>query len=260
MKIVSWMDFVAGTPSSPLAVTIGVFDGVHRGHQRLLATVLAQRPRMTSCVVTFRENPKKVLHPQAYRGSIFNLEQKLAYFEACGIEVCVLIDFSQNFGTLSGVEFLSSLSRAGVKFVCVGPNFRCGHKMDTNAVALVKICSNIGIDAKIVEPVLHGGHPVSSSRIRNAILEAKLHEAEIMLGRPYELFVHGGEDSGTQGYVFSMEADAIVPPDGLYRVGLDAPGRDEIVEARIAGGKIFVDTTIKRALQRIAILEAVSKE
>jgi len=259
MNITAWADFISSSPSLPFAVTIGVFDGVHRGHQKLIGTVLSKRPALQSAVLTFSENPKKILHPQTYKGSLFSLEQKIDTFAASGIDACVLIDFSQNFGTLSGAEFLFLLAKAGVRFICVGPNFRCGHKMDTNAKELAEISRKLGMTAEIVEPVMSGGHPVSSSRIRNAILEGRLGEAAQMLGRPHTILarlVSGAKP----GLSVAEMPEMVLPPEGLYKVLLDPDSRKEAALARIEEGRMFIEASDARGATRVAIIELVSQE
>jgi len=261
MRIMNWADFIATRDYAPLSVTIGVFDGVHRGHQRLMDRVLSRRPAMKAAVITFRDNPKKILRPQSFKGSIFMLDQKIDAFEAAGFDVCVLIDFSQNFGTLSGAEFLSLLANAGVKFVCVGPNFRCGHKMDTNAQALAEICGKLGVEARIEDPVLSGGHPVSSSRIRNAILEGRIAEAAEMLGRPYVVEIGKIESLSSGGFSLQAAEDALLPPAGAYEVVLDpSTGNESRKNVRVEGGTIIAASGEARGAKRVAIMNVVSQE
>jgi len=261
MKILKWTDFIAARDYAPLSVTIGVFDGVHRGHQLLMSAVLSRRPAMKTAVITFRDNPKKILHPQSFKGSIFTLDQKIDAFDEAGFDACVLIDFSQNFGTLSGAEFLSLLANAGVKFICVGPNFRCGHKMDTNAQALVQLCGKLDMEARIVDPVLSGGHPVSSSRIRNAILEGRIAEAAEMLGRPYIVEIGRIEALSPNGFSLEAAEDALLPPDGAYEIAIDpSAGHESKMIVRIEGGKIMARTGKARAAKRVAIMNVVSQE
>jgi len=263
MKILPWADFITSTSSMPLAATIGVFDGVHRGHQKLVGTVVSKRPAFGSAVLTFSENPKKLLHPQTYRGSLFSLEQKIDAFAEAGVDACVLIDFSQNFGTLSGAEFLFLLSKTGVRSICVGPNFRCGHKMDTNVQALADISRTLGMEAEIVDPVMFGGHPVSSSRIRNAVLEGRLGEAAQMLGRPHTVvarFEQSNEQSGRQNFAVADMPEVVLPPAGLYRVFLDPDSGKEKALARIEEGRMFIKASSLRGARRVAIIELVSQE
>ena len=266
MKVLDWDEFIASDALAPLSVTIGVFDGVHRGHQKLIDTVLSKRPAMRCAVVTFRDNPKRILHPHTFRGNLFSLGQKIEAFGDAGLDACVLIDFSRNFGKLSGAEFISLLARAGVKFVCVGSNFRCGHKMDTNAQALVELCGPLGIEARIVESVLQGGHPVSSSRIRNDVLEGRLAEAAEMLGRPHAVEVAGSEPAGDGLTALVPAEDAVLPPAGGYLVGLDPDGGPagadamRVAEAKIGGGRIVLGGSDCRGARRVAILRLVSQE
>lgn len=273
MKVLDWDDFVASSDLAPLSVTIGVFDGVHRGHQKLIETVLSKRPAMRCAVITFRENPKKLLHPHTFRGNIFTLDQKIEAFSAADLDACVLIDFSRNFGKLSGAEFISLLARAGVKFVCVGSNFRCGHKMDTNAQTLVDLCGALGIEARIVESVLQSGHPVSSSRIRNDVLEGRLAEAAEMLGKPHVVGIAASERAGGSLAALVPVADAVLPPEGRYIVGLSPDvglspnvGFDSetagmrVASARIGGGRIILDRLDPGNVGRVAIINVVSQE
>lgn len=262
MKVLDWDDFIGSDRLGPLSVTIGVFDGAHRGHQKLIETVLSKRPAMRCAVITFRDNPKKLLHPHTFKGNIFSLGQKIEAFGEAGLDACVLIDFSRNFGKLSGAEFISLLARAGVKFVCVGSNFRCGHKMDTNAQALVELCGALGIEARIVDSVLHAGHPVSSSRIRNDVLEGRLAEAAEMLGRPHAVDVRGSETAGDGLAALLPVEDAVLPPEGSYSVELRRGGSWAATpaEARIAGGRIVLDESESRGAERVAIINVVSQE
>ena len=259
MNIIAWADFISSSSSVPLAATIGVFDGVHRGHRKLVETVLSKGPALRSAVLTFSENPKKILHPQTYKGCLFSLEQKIDTFGALGVDACVLIDFSLNFGTLSGAEFLFFLAKAGVRFICVGPNFRCGHKMDTNAQALAEISGKLGMAAEIVEPVMSGGHPVSSSRIRNAVLEGRLGEATQMLGRPHTVLARF-EPSGEGKLSVAEIPEVVLPPPGLYKVVLDPDSAGETALARIEEGRMFAGSSGFRGVRRVAIIESVSQE
>ncbi|MCE1196475.1 FAD synthetase family protein, partial [bacterium] len=233
-----------------------------RGHQKLIDAVLTKRPAMRCAVVTFRDNPKKILHPHTFKGNIFSLGQKIEAFGDAGLDACVLIDFSRNFGKLSGAEFISLLARAGVKFVCVGSNFRCGHKMDTNAQALVELCGSLGIEARIVESVLHGGHPVSSSRIRNDVLEGRLAEAAEMLGRPHIVEVADLERADGGLEALAPAEDAVLPPAGSYLVEIYRDGSRAAMpaKARIGGGRIVLDEGDCRGARRVAIINVVSQE
>jgi riboflavin kinase/FMN adenylyltransferase len=188
MKTLSWEEFASGSAAlGPIAATIGVFDGLHIGHQALIATITGM-DGLSSVVFTFKENPKRILAPSAFQGELSTLERKLELIESLGVRTCVLIDFSGDFSKLPGRQFLSLLvGRAELRFLAVGANFKCGHRLDTDAEGIRAFCSPLGIGFASLQAVGWGGHPVSSSRIRLALREGRLEEAQAMLGRPYEL-------------------------------------------------------------------------
>jgi riboflavin kinase/FMN adenylyltransferase len=259
LNILNWQDFIASRSTFPWSVTIGAFDGVHRGHQKLIGEVRSREPEARSAVITFRENPKHILHPHTYWGSISSLEQRLEAIQACGVQSCILIDFSENFGTLSGALFLASLEAAGVGFIFIGPNFRCGHRMDTNAQELVHLAASLGMKASIIEPELYAGHPISSSRIRNAVLEGRLAEAAAMLGRPYTLEL--GATWKFSGSFWKIEPGegALLPPEGRYSVALEGGEGRTGLQASVSGGAVVMDSD-PRGSGRLAFLESVSRE
>lgn len=269
MRILSWEAFVRRQESNPVAVSVGVFDGVHRGHRLLFRLVAGKKPEMESAVITFMENPKKLLRPGTFKCSIFSLERKLEAFDAEGLDTCVLIDFSTDFGTLSGADFLGLLAKANVRFLTVGPNFKCGHKMDTNSAALVEICGRLGIEALVADPVVYAGHPISSTRIRNAILEGRLSEAADMLGRSCELEVEvpsaagpalgSPKDRSQGGCILLPRPGVLLPPDGSYRIGLN-PGQTEECDALLEGGFIRLNQPSSCVSGRVTIMNSVSQE
>ena len=255
MKTIPWPEFIASVAAPDYAVSIGVFDGVHLGHVRLIEKIVAKKPTMVAAAVTFAQNPKKLLHTQSFKGNVFNLDQKLEAFSRQGLDACILIDFSMDFGTLSGAEFLSNLARGGTKYVCVGPNFRCGHKMDTNAHAMAHIAESLGMKVEIVDPVMFSGHPISSSRIRNSILEGKLSEARRMLNRPHFLMVSSMRSEKSDGVFLEFEDDAVLPPMGRYLVSIDdgEPRVATLSEDRRLHAQWPVD-----AAHRVTLYESVS--
>lgn len=236
MQIFDWQSFIQNPPAHSLAATIGVFDGIHRGHQTLIDAVhrSAHNESLFPAVITFRENPKKVLYPSRFRGSLMTLEEKLAVFESMGIAYCVLIDFSGKFATLSGREFLSALYVANVRSVVVGENFQFGHRHDSDAATLESLAREIGIAPAVLPSVLYRGRPVSSSRIRHAIEEGNLAEAAAMLGRPYRIAARlAVSEKGDQ--LLIPEDDLVLPPDGIYQVDMTDGGKTVRCNLRIAG-------------------------
>ena len=190
MRVISWEEYLTGTGDRPLSVTIGVFDGVHRGHQALLQKICSpdsgQRPAVPA-VVTFRENPLKILRPGAFAGDILSLERKLEIIGTYGVGLVVLIDFSEEFSKIRGKDFIGRLLVGGkVKLIALGRNFRCGCRLDTGAREIQSLAGAFGAETWVAPPVMDEGRPVSSSRIRQALAAGRVEEAERLLGRPLE--------------------------------------------------------------------------
>jgi len=223
MRVISWEEFIIHDPrspiSDPLAITIGVFDGVHRGHQALIQRICsvpspdlrppppiahcslltAHSPSSTSpfsllsslsllpTVVTFRQNPQKILKSAngAPTAEITTLDQKLHILEDLGVQLAVLIDFSEEFSKISGRGFIDLLLGCRpVQLIALGKNFRCGHRLDTGVEEIRSLAGARGVEVWVMPPVLDEGQPVSSSRIRQALAAGRQAEAERLLGRP----------------------------------------------------------------------------
>jgi riboflavin kinase/FMN adenylyltransferase len=181
--------------SPQTALTIGVFDGIHRGHRALIDKIVNKAPLLVPAVLTFRDNPKKSVCPEAFEGDILEYGEKLRLFEALGIALCVVIDFSVDFCKLSGREFFGMVYRfLRPAYAVIGSNFRCGFGRDTGAEAFRLLGQERGIEVEVVPPVLEKGLPVSSSRIRSALRAGNLEEAALLLGRP---LTAGQADFGT---------------------------------------------------------------
>jgi riboflavin kinase/FMN adenylyltransferase len=175
------------------AITIGVFDGVHRGHQALIAKIVQKAPDLLPAVITFRENPKRIAVPArsakpqnaAREGNILSLEQKTALFEKLGVGLCVVIDFSSGFCKLKGQDFFGLVRRfLHPVYAVIGSNFHCGYRRDTGAEEFRRLGEENGVEVEIAPPVLEGGLPVSSSRIRELLRAGDRAGAALLLGRP----------------------------------------------------------------------------
>ena len=252
LKIIEWEDFIspAFPENSKSAMAIGVFDGMHLGHQELIKRIVKHGPNPT--VLTFRENPKKRVSPDTYEGDIFSLRQKLAAFESLGLERVVLVDFSEDFSKLKGSEFLDLLeSRGKVAFLAIGSDFRCGYKQDTDADLILEMNKRKGIPTEIVPPVFLPGEAegilVSSSRIRTAIAGGNLELAAALMGRNFELDVadlDADPDLVERGIRKTLKysprtANRIAPASGRYSVRVNPGGIEGRVDAQ--DGKVFLE-------------------
>jgi len=203
----------------PSIATIGVFDGLHKGHQALVNAVREQASGNRTIAVTFTKNPKQVMAPAQYAGDLFSPRQKLEAFAASGLDLCILIDFSENFSKMSGEDFIQSLVQScGVRSFIVGWDFTCGYRLSTKAVDLRHIAALHGARVDIIAPVLLDGALVSSSKIRSTLLQGRTDLALAMLGSPYTLDVRGyGMESRADVRFTKLDASlSVIPAQGRY--------------------------------------------
>jgi riboflavin kinase/FMN adenylyltransferase len=245
---IDWEAFIK--PSSPvpawlegpLALSVGVFDGVHRGHQRLISKILdhAGKRGGVGGVVTFRQNPRGILHPGAFPGDLYSLPQKLKTLEGLGAAFAVLIDFSGDFSRITGKEFAALLGRRRVDYLAVGANFRCGYRLDTDAQSIREMMAPRGTFTELAPQLRENGTPISSSRVRAAVLAGDIAGAADLLGRPYGVDLTG-LCPVVEGGVFSWDlgkAGRVLPPAGLYN-GLFRAGAVEFpVEFSLDSGRL----------------------
>jgi riboflavin kinase/FMN adenylyltransferase len=181
------------------AVTIGNFDGVHRGHQAMLALLIseARHRRVPSCVLTFEPHPRdhfarRAGRPEMAPARISTLRDKLAELERCGIEHVVVAHFDDAFATMSPAHFIERVLQRGLRarYVLVGDDFSFGARRAGNYAMLDEAGPQAGFDvARMLSYEVHGLR-VSSSAVRLALASGDLKQAEALLGRPYSISGH----------------------------------------------------------------------
>jgi riboflavin kinase / FMN adenylyltransferase len=232
----AWPDLPgSGLRNRAAAVTIGVFDGVHTGHQVLLSTIMGN-PGLLPVVVTFERHPAEVLAPGTFSGLIMSLAQKREAFLRLGVGVLVQIDFSLEFSRLSGPEFLQTLmSSFDLRFAGIGHDFRCGHEMTMEGEEVKSFLVAGGVRVNLVQAVRAETGIVSSTRIRESVRTGKLDVAHRLLGRPFTLDV-SGETVEHDGPEVRIPLDSrgllpasrqIVPPPGKYRAAVASGATEE---------------------------------
>nr|AXS01224.1 riboflavin biosynthesis protein [uncultured bacterium] len=183
MQIIEWPQFLQSGLSlkeKQTSMTVGVFDGVHRGHQALIERVVSRNADFAPVVITFKENHK------TGAGDILTFEEKTKILAGMGVEILLVVDFTESFRNMRGIEFLEILmERGNVGFFAVGSEFRCGRNLDTDAAAIGGFFSSRGVPFETVPEVMESGLPISSSRIRAALAAGDIGLAEEMLGRQY---------------------------------------------------------------------------
>jgi riboflavin kinase/FMN adenylyltransferase len=129
----------------------------------------------------------KSLNPAGFAGDIYNLDQKLRHLESLGVKLTALIDFSEEFSKMNGRDFIDLLLKGQpVTLLALGENFRCGHGRGVGAGELRSLAGARGVETWVAPPVMDGGKPISSNRIRQALAAGRFEEAERMLGRPLD--------------------------------------------------------------------------
>jgi len=206
-------------------VAVGNFDGVHRGHQALVAatTAEAQRRGRAAVVLTLDPHPARLLKPERAPASIMTLSQKAETLEALGVDALVVVPFTTAFAAQTPETFAAEIlvRHLGASVVLVGENFRFGHDRVGTLATLEALGRELGFGVSGVPAVLHAGAPVSSSRIRTAITEGQVEEAADLLGRPYSVDgqVVAGEGRGrTIGVPTAniLPYNEIKPGKGVY--------------------------------------------
>jgi riboflavin kinase/FMN adenylyltransferase len=180
-----------GEARKPSAVTIGNFDGVHLGHQKILAGVVdrARAEKATPAVLTFFPHPSRVLRPSQAPPLLMTLEQRLAAIAAAGIEAALVVQFDAELAKVTPEDFAKRfvVDTLRARAVMVGGNFRFGHRQAGDVKLLAELGRRWGFEEHIVPPVEIDGVIVSSSAVRQALSEGKVEEAARLLGRPFVL-------------------------------------------------------------------------
>ncbi len=249
MIIVPWEALTGGAPETAarqaIALTIGVFDGIHIGHRRLLAEVVHNNMAALPVVCTFRRNPGEVLGTKPLPGNILSHRQKLLKFELLGIRELVLIDFSPEIGKLAGEDFLAILERVfDLRKLVIGYNFRMGRGRRTGIQELVSRYSPSETELAVIPAAHYQDRAVSSSRIREAIQQARFEETREMLIEPYCLDLVGVvlQRSGRRASVARKDVDQVLPLAGTYKAKLRSSRGEESVQVTVEGGRVSWDT------------------
>lgn len=214
-----------GAARKPSAITIGNFDGVHLGHQRILQNVIerARRADLMSAVLTFYPHPARVLRPEAAPSLIETLEQRLKAIGETGIDAALVLRFDPDLANLSPEDFvqrfLVDATRAQV--VLIGGNFRFGHRQAGDATLLTQLGKRWGFEVEIVPPVVAHGVIVSSTAIRNAVRDGNVEEARRLLGKPFALAgeIRTGTGQGRKLVVPTLNLASeqeLLPKNGVY--------------------------------------------
>jgi riboflavin kinase/FMN adenylyltransferase len=251
------------------AVTIGVYDGVHRGHRAVLESLVHRTDGYPVAVVSFADHPLRVLDPERAPGLITTLEQRLEELADAGVAVTALLDFDEIMRATSAEDFVRHVLVDGLhaRLVAVGSDFRFGHQRLGDVDLLRRMGGELGFDVLALDLAQADGVPVSSTQIRRLIVAGDMEAAGDLLGRRFSLrgrVVAGDGRGGAIGYHtanLELAPTQVLPARGVYAAWVRTPqdthpavvnvgvrptfgGHEQVVEAHLLDfdGDLYSDT------------------
>jgi riboflavin kinase/FMN adenylyltransferase len=209
----------------PTVLTLGVFDGLHLGHQLIMRTVVerARALQAVPTVITFDPHPRAVLHPESAPPLLQTFDQKIEAFGVLGIEQAIVVRFTRSFAEIEAEDFLRDVvrDRLHAAEVYLGRGFAFGRNREGNIELLRRVSERLGFRAEEVPEVRLRGQRISSSRIRELLSEGRVNLARRMLGRPYGVegrVVRGAERGRTLGFPTAnlRPQNRVIPRRGVY--------------------------------------------
>lgn len=209
--------------ATPTAATVGVFDGVHLGHRRVLGDLVADAGELVPAVITFAQHPLSILVPERAPLMLTDVDQRIEQFQALGIGLAGILNFP-DIRDLPAKEFSERVlcDALQVKRVVVGADFRFGRGREGDAAFLGAEGERLGFDVEVVDMFGALDGIVSSTRIREVLLAGDVEAAAEMLARPYQLngvVVEGerrGRDLGFPTANLEIESKRLIPANGVY--------------------------------------------
>jgi riboflavin kinase/FMN adenylyltransferase len=223
-------------------VTIGNFDGVHLGHQRIFQAVNnwvglegnlhKEEEQLTPTVLTFYPHPAKVLRPADAPPLLCTLSQRLAEFESAGMHAALVLKFDEQLAKVSAEDFARTylVDTLRARAVFVGANFRFGHKQAGDVTLLEEFGRRWDFEVHVVAPVIQDGIVVSSTAVRSAVREGRMEDASRLLGRPFALAgeIKTGTGQGRKLVVPTLNLateQECLPKNGVYATETTVDGK-----------------------------------
>jgi len=236
------------------AVAIGNFDGVHRGHARIVERLLATARQIggAAVVFTFDPHPAVILRPQQVPPPLCSTAHRIQLLADLGADAVIAYPTDESFLQLDARAFFDQilLGQLGVRALVEGVSFSFGRSRGGNVEALQQFCRESDVLLEVVEPVRIDGQVVSSSRIRNLLVEGRVEQARRMLARPYRirgLVIHGAGRGRQLGYPTANldEVETLLPSGGIYAGRASADGRWWPAAISIGPNPTFGEGTLK---------------
>jgi riboflavin kinase/FMN adenylyltransferase len=234
------------------AVSIGNFDGVHRGHAMLvecMRSIARQRGR-PAVAFSFDPHPVNLLRPEQSPAPLTWTERKADLMHACGADHVVVIHTQMELLRLTAEEFFELVIHGslGARALVEGPNFGFGRNRAGSITTLNRLCAGAGIQLEVVDPLEIDGQVVSSSRVRQCLADGQVEAAGRLLGRPYRLrgqVTTGAGRGASLGFPTANlhGVDTVVPGDGVYAGRCEIAGRRWPVAAHVGANTTFGEVT-----------------
>ena len=202
-------------------IAIGIFDGVHAGHQQIIATA---KLHGDVTVLTFDPHPISVISPEKAPTQLLNIADRILFLRQSGASLVEVINFNEDFSSLTPDQFIEQelVNKLGAEHVVVGENFNFGYKAQGNPKYLSEVGPKYGFEVSVVKLLEKRGSVISSSRIRNLIIDGEIERANELLTRNFflkGLVVHGEKRGREIGYPtanIGLSNFATIPADGVY--------------------------------------------
>ena len=208
-----------------MLLTIGVFDGVHLGHQYLISqlTEHTRRQNLLSGVVTFRQHPREVLSPQTKLPYLTSLAEKVSLLKNEGVDAVITLSFTRELAQLSVRQFVSLLKKyLRMRGLIIGPDFALGRNREGNADTLRKLGQDMSFRVTVIPPVRVNDEMVSSTAIRDALADGDMKKVASLIGRSFSLQgrvttgVGRGSELGFPTTNLDIDPKQALPAEGVY--------------------------------------------
>jgi len=219
----------------PAVLTIGNFDGVHQGHQKVIQAIIASARQINgkAIIISFRNHPLEVLCPKSSVKRLCTVQQKEKILENCGVDILFHLRFTKKFSEQTPETFLRYLqTKIDFKKMILGYDAAIGKEKKGDKNKLFALSHRLGFDVEYLNPFYICNTPVSSSRIRNAVKKGNLKQASQLLGRPFSIvssIISGNHLGELIGYPTANlgVGNLCLPPYGIYTVYACFNGRAE---------------------------------